>query len=430
MFAAKFNSDFCSQVMAMATTTGLLLEDQKPDMVAPPGVARWIDLFSGAYSELLQAVQGDIVYKSQAQEIFSQAVSAAIITYRTTIGDQSCFVSDESCQTEDLQSTTKRPQVDEIIDLPVKRLREETLADAESFLEVTMTEPNAPEELLDDDDDEVEREVKKEKPLHECGECGAEFRRRYDLQRHALRHLPKEKRASAAKESHSCKVCEMNFSKLTLLRRHQKEAHPPTKEELTCPHCQAQMRNALALKYHLQIHSPIKPFLCQDCGRAFLRRRPLQDHIAALHSNKRQFPCELKGCEKSYVRAVDLENHMRSHSGERPFVCEFCGNGYTYKCHLTEHLRQHTGDKPYVCDEPDCGKAFARLSKLKRHQRVHTKEKPFMCSICGNAYRQPWGLQCHQKEKHGRVVKEDLRERGAKRAVMPMSLQDGLTQHL
>ncbi len=68
---------------------------------------------------------------------------------------------------------------------------------------------------------------------------------------------------------------------------------------------------------------------------------------------------------------------MRSHTGERPFACDFRGCGYaaTMRGHLTVHMRMHTGERPFVCGAAGCAYSAAASTSLKDHVRkVHQDE--------------------------------------------------------
>ncbi|XP_075581800.1 LOW QUALITY PROTEIN: zinc finger protein 367-like [Pelecanus crispus] len=102
------------------------------------------------------------------------------------------------------------------------------------------------------------------------------------------------------------------------------------------------------------------------------------------------------------------------HSSSR-IRCNICNRVFPREKSLQAHKRTHTGERPYLCDYPDCGKAFVQSGQLKTHQRLHTGEKPFVCSENGCLSRFTHANRHCPKHPYARLKREELTVRLSKK---------------
>ena len=139
---------------------------------------------------------------------------------------------------------------------------------------------------------------------------------------------------------------------------------------------------------------------CELYHQSFKSTRSLCRHMKT-HTGDTGWSCDW--CGKVLASKVMYELHMKSCSQEKGHWCQECNKGYTTKQALVAHLKVKHGPAPTVeqliC--PTCSKVFKVIKTMWEHMASH--KGPFHCRVKGcsaGLFLLPKHLNRHMEEKH------------------------------
>lgn len=239
-------------------------------------------------------------------------------------------------------------------------------------------------EMQTNEDDEFDSE---RSPLDECDDKQtlSDFAASNDANED---EAPTDSEPRKHKRSQNCVGCRFKcFKTLDLLNHLRETGHGGN----VCSLCWVELNDTSDLKIHLTLHNHPKPFFCIYCNTRFRTKSLLSQHLPG-HMCEKPHICP--HCQKAFKRKHGLNSHLITHSKEPKHLCDECGFSTNHARILRAHKITHTGDF-FKCSFPNCSHRTSRKENMKQHLKTHSKEKPFICELCGHKFSQRKSLRRH-----------------------------------
>lgn len=198
-----------------------------------------------------------------------------------------------------------------------------------------------------------------------------------------------------------------------------------------CNECDVSAKTKMLLCVHyMRVHLKQKNKICPHCNRGFASQGDLTRHIR-IHSGESPFKCDYPDCTSEFKTSGDLKKHKVVHErdpSDRPFECTECESKFARQTDLTRHKKSHLIGKVenigFTCEL--CNKVFYRKDLFRSHSNHHLKIKPFECSHCLKRFAKKYDLLKHIEKLHKNVNCDECGESFDARSKLVQHYSKGL----
>lgn len=250
-------------------------------------------------------------------------------------------------------------------------------------------------------------------PHARCFQCWRCFKRDNEL----INHLVTEHKNFSP---YKCLHCRESFETNEEFEFHKKLPH--YLETFTCRECNQKFIEYKSYDYHYPHQKPKLPYryVCKICQKDFKTKSTLRCHKKS--HGERNFKCHL--CPKAYHMQSELTRHLMIHQMQTKNTCEVCGKGFIRKKSLKDHMDVHTGFKVkcnicnlevrktnfyrhlrtvhvvYAGTIEDNFRMKGYKPKRSIEKRKETTSRHYKCKICKIEFNRCKELRAHNLECH------------------------------
>ncbi|CAG9106356.1 unnamed protein product [Plutella xylostella] len=135
-----------------------------------------------------------------------------------------------------------------------------------------------------------------------------------------------------------CRQCNERFTCKETLEHHHVESHGMPRRMYACKSCGGEFHNRTLLHYHFKANHTTD-LKCQYCEKTFKVRSSLQEHVYFTHTGERPYKCSV--CDKGVVSLRALAKHAIVHDDTKKLPCPVCGRLFIAKWKVRDHLKRH-----------------------------------------------------------------------------------------
>lgn len=120
----------------------------------------------------------------------------------------------------------------------------------------------------------------------------------------------------------------------------------------------------------------------------------------------KRLACPYDDCSRVFNRPSLLDEHIRSHTGDRPFPCLYpdCDSAFQRQWHLDRHVKLQHSEGDHACPREGCEKSFNSSADLQKHVNGrHDRQGKHKCigfAHCSQTFRKAVTLQRHVDKDH------------------------------